>query len=590
MQDNNIDNKEKIKILISELVVDVLEKKEMPDELINIENINNLLQTPPNQELGDFSLPVFVFSKSLKKAPNEIAEELSKKINTKMINEKVKEIESVKSMGAYVNFFLNKSIIINSLKIIHKEKEKFGSFKKIKEVILVESPSPNTNKPLHLGHVRNMIIGKSLTNILNANGYQAYLVNVNNDRGIHICKSMLAYQKWGNDDSPKKSNIKSDFFVGKYYVLFSQKVKETPELNNEAQELLKKWEEKDPKTLALWKKMNKWAFDGFQETYKTFNMNFKKQYYESQTYEKGKQIVLDGVKKGIFHKDSDDSIMIDLTSEGYDKKVLLRSDGTTVYITQDLYLAKKRFEEFKFSKMIYVVGNEQKYHFEVLFNIFKKLQYNFAKDCYHYAYGMINLPSGKMKSREGTVVDADTIVKDMVRLTREEIRKRHPDIKEKELLERSKKIAMSAIIFHILKFDPKRDFVFNPEESISFEGETGPYIQYVYARINSIVNKSTVKASEKNISKLIEDQELSLIKKLSEYTELVKKISENYKISLIPRYLLELCQEFNNYYSSTKIIQDNKELESARLYLITSINTVINNALSLLGIAVVDEM
>jgi len=544
----------------------------------------SMLEKPANLNLGDYALPCFSFAKELKKSPQEIAKEVQEKIKNKLSD----FILKTEVKGPYINFFLKKELITEVLKEIHKFKQCYGTFALNKKVVLIEGPSPNTNKPLHLGHVRNMAICKSLFNVMNAAGYEAKQINMNNNRGVHICKSMLAYKKWGKDDTPEKSRLKSDHFIAKYYILFNEKVKENPELEQEIHEMLKKWEEGGKETIDLWKKMNKWAFDGFKETYKTFNMSFDKEYYESESYTHGKDIVQDGLKKGIFEKDEDGAIIINLENEGLDKKVLLRADGTSVYVTQDIYLAKKKYEDFKYDKSIYVVGNEQAYHFQVLFKILKKLKFNSADGCYHFSYGMIALPEGRMKSREGTVVDADTLIEEVISLAIEEIQKRHGSLDKKEIAERAKKIAMAAILFFILKYDPKKDFTYNPAESLSFEGETGPYCQYVYARIQSIIRKSNVKAKE-NIS-FLGEEEKQILKLLSDYPAIVKKVSESYKLSLIARYVLELCQEFNNYYSKTKIIQEDKELESARLYFIEAIAQVIANALSLLGIEVLDVM
>ncbi len=569
-------NNTSIQVTIKQKIINGLKKAGV--------NVNiSLIEKPPKQEMGDYAVPCFGFAKELKKSPVEISKEIAGKIDKS-------EFSDVKAIGPYVNFFLKTELIMDELKIIHKQKEKYGFKSKNHKIILIEGPSPNTNKPLHFGHVRNMAICKSLFNIMNAAGYTTKQINLNNDRGVHICKSMLAYKKWGltKDDSPEKSNMKSDHFIAKYYVMFSQKLKENPELEKEAQEMLQKWESGDKETIQLWEKMNKWAFDGFKETYKTFNIHFDKEYFESETYKHGKEIILEGLEKGLFQKDKTGAIIVDLTDQGLDKKVLLREDGTTVYMTQDIHLAQKKFKDFKYDKSIYVVGNEQEYHFQVLFKVLKLLGFKFADGCYHYSYGMIELPTGKMKSREGTVVDGDNLVKEVVILAKEEIKKRHK-LDKKELNKRAKKIAMSAIIFYLLKYDPRKNFVYNPKESLSFEGETGPYCQYVYARIQSIIRKSEAKPKDK-IDLLIDDQEKYLVSKLLEYPKIIEKASENYKISLLTRYVLELSQEFNNYYSKTKIIQEDKDLQSARLYLISAIAQVIKNGLSLLGIDIVNEM
>ena len=544
------------------------------------------LEIPPDSNMGDFAFPCFQLSKKLKKSPIEIAKGLKNKIKQDKI------IKEVKVIGPYLNIFINKSLIAESvLPKILKEKNIFGHNKKSKNKILIEYPGPNTNKPLHLGHVRNMCLGQSLSNLLKSQGNTIIPVNINNDRGIHICKSMLAYKKWGKNASPTNSKLKPDFFVGKYYVMFAQKAKNNPKLEQEVKELLQKWESQDPETIKLWKKMNSWAFSGFKETYKKFNVKFTKEYYESEMYKKGKNIVEDGLKNKLFQKEKDNSIFIDLTKQGFDKKVLLRADGTSVYITQDIYLAKKRYEDFKFDKLIYIVGNEQIYHFKVLFQIFKKLKYPFADHCKHFSYGMVNLTSGKMKSREGTVIDADNLVDDLKELAKKEIKKRFPKLSKEKLEKRANKITMAAIKFYMLKHDPLKGFLFDPKKSISFEGETGPYVQYSYARINSILKKSKQKPTTKaKISLLNQDLEQDLIKKLSEYPNLLKTVAEKQKISLLTHYLLKLAQDFNTYYHNTPVIQENKDLEGARILLISCIKETLKNGLSILGIETMGEM
>jgi len=452
---------------------------------------------------------------------------------------------------------------------------------------VIEYPGPNTNKPLHLGHVRNMVLGYALSKILEANGNKIIHVNINSDRGVHICKSMLAYQKFGKNDSPEKSKLKPDFFVGKYYVLFAKEAEKNPGLEKEALEMLKKWEEKEPETIALWKKMNKWALDGFKETYEKFDIDFEKEYYESETYERGRDIVLEGLKKGVFEKDEEGNIVADL-KEG--KKVLLRKDGTSIYITQDLALAKEKYEDFKFDKSIYVVATEQNYHFKVLFEILKMLKFPFAEKCHHFAYGMVNLTTGRMKSREGTVVDADNLVEDMIVMAREETRKRHDKVNEKDLQERAEKIAMSAIRFYLLRTDPAKDIVFNEEESISFEGETGPYLQYSCARISSILKKAGKVKESADLDLLKEKEEIALMKKLNEYSGVVKEIGEKYNIHALPRYLLDLAQLFNHFYHTHAVLQADESMKDARIALILAVKQVLSNGLELFGIKVMDEM
>jgi len=560
-----------------EEIIKLLKKETKLDEII--------LEVPPNSELGDYAFPCFVLSKQMKKAPTIIAQELAKSIKPN------KSIKEIKAIGPYLNFFVNKEKLSeNVLKKIFDEKDCYGTQKKTNKKIIIEYPGPNTNKPLHLGHVRNMCLGYALSRILEANGNDVIHVNINNDRGVHICKSMLAYQKWGKDDSPEKSKMKSDFFVGKYYVLYAQKEKQNPELEQEVQKMLEKWEEGDKETIALWKKMNKWAFDGFKETYKTFDLKFKKEYFESETYKNGKDIVLDGLKKGLFYKKEDNAVAVDLSKQGFGEKVLLRANGTTVYVTQDIYLAKLKYDNFRYDKSLYVVATEQNHHFKVLFEILKLLKFPFAEKCYHFAYGMVNLTTGKMKSREGTVVDADTLMEEVTGLAKDETKKRNKDIPEKDLDERANKIALGAIRFYILKYDPLKDILFDPKESISFEGETGPYLQYTYARINSILEKSEEKIKDDiDVSLLKEKEELELIKLLSNYEDIVKQAG-NYKINTLARYLLDLAQSFNNFYHAYPVLKAEEDVKKARLLMINCVKQVLKNGLYLLGIDVLERM
>ncbi len=564
------DPKQKIKELIKEHI----KTDEIPIEI------------PPNAEMGDYAVPCFVFSKLLRKNPVEISKELSK------ILQPAGSIERIESKGPYLNFFLKKENIASSaITEILKQKDDFGKQKKANKTIVIEYVGPNTNKPLHLGHARNMVLGYTLSKLLEAAGNKVITVNINNDRGVHICKSMLAYKKWGKGDSPEKSKSKSDFFVGKYYVLFAQKAKENPKLEEEALEMINKWEKGDKETAQLWKKMNKWALDGFKETYKKFNVKFDKEYFESKTYEKGKELVLEGLKKGLFEKDEKGAIIVDLTNEGFDKKVLLRQDGTSVYITQDMYLAKQRYDDFRFDKMLYVVATEQNYHFQVLFKVLKLLGFSFADKLYHFAYGMVNLTTGKMKSREGTVVDADTLLEEIETLAKEETRKRHKNLSEKELEKRAKQLGMAAIRFYLLKYEPAKDILFDPKESLSFEGETGPYVQYAHARICSILKKYKKPAPKKaDFSLLNEKEEQKLVTLLSQYPETVKQSAENCKPHIVARYLLDLSQSFNEFYHSCPILQADENIRDARLILIIAVKQVLKNGLNLLGIEAPEGM
>ncbi len=556
-------------------------------EIINILRKNTklkdiTLEIPPNPEFGDYAFLCFELAKKIKKNPSEIAQDLAKNIK---LSDLIKKVE-VK--GPYLNFFVSKEALSKNVLIdVFKKKSSYGSAKKKKkEVVLIESPGPNTNKPLHLGHLRNMSLGISLSNIYNFLGYNVKNVDIINDRGIHICKSMLAYKKYGKNKLPDK---KSDHFVGDYYVLYNKKLKEDPNLDKEAQELLEKWEKNDKEVRALWKKMNKWAVDGMFETYKRFGMKIDKPYFESDTYLKGKEIVMDGLKKGIFEKDDDGNIIVDLEKERLGKKVLIRANGTAVYITQDMALAGIRYKDYKMDKMIYVVGNEQIYHFKVLFKIFKILKYPFADSCYHLAYGMVNLPEGKMKSREGKVVDADDLMDNMVELAKKEIKKRHKDLQKKEIEKRSEQIGLGALKFYMLKPDSLKDMMYNPEESIKFEGETGPYVQYAHTRINSILSKTKLPIKV-DYSLLKDELEQKLITLISQFPDKVTEAAKSYKPSIIANYLVELSQNFNSFYTKLPVLKAETGLKEARLHLIIAVKQVLKNGLNLLGIEAPERM
>lgn len=546
------------------------------------DEVDSLIEIPPSPEIGDYAFPCFVLAKKEKKAPMIIAQLLADKLKPKP------PISKIKAQGPYLNFFIDKNKLAEQvIKDTVKSKVCYGSWPLKHKKVMVEYPAPNTNKPLHLGHVRNMLLGNSICNILAFAGYQAIPVDLVNDRGVHICKSMLAYQKWGKNKEPNK---KSDHFVGDYYVLYNEKLKKHPKLEQEVQDMLRKWENNDKEVVALWKKMRKWTLEGFKQTYELFNVHHKKVYYESEIYQQGKNIVMDGLKKGLFYKDEEGAIVVDL-EEGLGKKILIRKDGTGLYITQDLYLAKKKFDDFKMDKSVYIVGNEQIYHFKVLFKIIGMLGFSFAKSCYHLAYGMINLPEGRMKSREGTVVDADDILEEMKVVAEKEIKKRHKGIDKKEVDKRKEIIGTGALNFFILKYDPMKDFTYNPEESISFEGETGPYVQYAHARICSILRKEKKFKPEK-IKKLEfkHKTEFNLIKLLADFPSTVNEAAENYKPSFVARYALELAQAFNEFYHECPVLKADSKTKDSRLALIYSVKTVLRNALDLLGIKAPEEM
>ncbi len=541
---------------------------------LNKKEIEKLIEIPPLEKMGDYAFPCFILSKQFKKSPKLIAEDLKKKI-------KSKDFEKIESDGPYLNFFINKKKLVE--KILKKtQKKDFGKIKNKNKKIVVEFPSPNTNKPLHLGHLRNMAIGESISKISEFIDNKVYRINLNNDRGIHICKSMIAYKEFGKN---KKPNKKSDHFVGDFYVKFNELVKKDKTYETKAQELLQKWESRDKETINLWKKMNMWTLDGFKETYKNFNIKHDKEYFESKIYKKGKKIILDGLKKGIFEKKEDGSIFVNLEKEKLGEKILLRKDGTAVYITQDIYLAKLKQKEFKFDKSFYVVGNEQEYHFKVLFSILKKLGFN-AKNLKHISYGMVELPEGKMKSREGNVVDADNLIEEINKMAKKELNSRIK-LNKKELESRSNKISLAAIKYFLLKIDAKKNMLFNPKESLNFEGDTGPYILYSYARANSILKKIKIKNKQIKIKNL-HPNEIKLAKKLSLFPEIILRTYKDLNPAHIANYSYQLAQTFNEFYHSCPVI--NSENENLRIELVKSFKKVLKNSLNLLGIETLEEM
>jgi len=547
---------------------------------------------PPTEELGDLSLACFSLAKVLKETPDSIASRIAEKLKLEK-----DLIESAEAAGPYVNFKFSSEIFSNIvLKEILENKQNFGSLK-IKSKnnkYIIEFSAPNTNKPLHLGHLRNTLLGNTMNNLFIKNGIKSIKLNLINDRGIHICKSMLAYQKWGDNKTPETENKKSDHLVGDYYVLFDQQAKENPSLVREAQELLQKWEQGDQDTIHLWQKMNRWAISGIEETYRRLNISFKKVYYESEIYKTGKDIVLKSLKKGLCEKLPDGAVQINLEPYGMDKKILIRADGTSVYVTQDIGLAKLKYNDFKPVKSIYVVASEQDYHFRVLFKILEVFGFPWAKNCEHFSYGMVNLPSGKMKSREGTVVEVDDIIVEMESLAKGEILKRNPNVSPIDLSGRSKIIASAALKFFFLKFTPAQEIKFNPQESISFEGATGPYLLYAYARIQSVIKKAPVnKIDPKNInlSNLQEKEERELIKNLFIFQKILARSMTEYNPAILSNYLIRLAQLFNVFYHKHQILEaGNEKLSNSRLSLITAVAWVIKNSLDILGIETLNEM
>ena len=556
---------------------------------------------------GDYTVVVFPLLKASRKSPEATATELGEKIVAS-----TPEIKSFNVIKGFLNLAIDSSFWAARFKEI-VETENFGMAPASGRTIMIEYSSPNTNKPLHLGHVRNNLLGYSVATILKANGHNVIKVNLVNDRGIHICKSMLAWQLYGGGETPASSGMKGDHLVGKYYVEFDKHYKEqVKELMAEkgisedeakkqapimlqAQEMLRKWEAKDPEVYALWETMNGWVYEGFDVTYKAMGVDFDKVYYESQTYLLGKSLVEDGLKKGVFFRKEDNSVWIDLEADGLDQKLLLRGDGTSVYMTQDLGTALSRFEENSLDDMIYVVGNEQNYHFQVLKLVLKKLGYEWSDNIFHLSYGMVELPEGKMKSREGTVVDADDLIADMIGTAREmsdELGKLD-GCSEEEAAAICEMVGLGALKYFILKVDPKKTMLFDPRESIDFNGNTGPFIQYTHARIRSILRKAEeagIDASTYTNATLL-PEEVELVKALAEYPAVVRTAGEQFAPSVIAAYAYDLAKQFNGYYHDHSILkEENEAVRSLRLKLAAEVARIIRSAMSLLGINVPERM
>jgi arginyl-tRNA synthetase len=567
-----------MKDVISNLLAKALKKEGVS---IKQEDIEKLIEIPPSQEMGDYAFPCFFLAGKLKQSPDEIA------VNVRgEIENFPDELEDIQTNGPYINFFLNrKTIALNLIEEVKSFGNEYGKSEITGKKTMVEFPSPNTNKPLHLGHLRNMAIGESISRIFEFNGDKVIRANLNNDRGIHICKSMAAYKFYGRKKTPKTAKKKSDHFVGDFYVMFNKKEKENEKMELESHNLLQKWESGDNEVMQLWSTMNNWALDGFKETYSKFGIKHDVEFFESAIYKNGREIVEKGLKNKIFSKKEDGAIIADLKKEGFGEKVLLRSDGTSIYITQDLYLAKLKYEKYKIDKSIYVVGNEQDYHFNVLFAILKKLGFNFD-GLKHLSYGMINLPEGRMKSREGTVVDADDLIDEVQKLVKKELESRDK-LSKKQLEEKSLKIALAAIKYILLKVDTKKDMVFNPKESIDFEGDTGSYILYSYARASSIINRLKKIKKEYSLDEL-EEKEISLVKKLAEFKEVLLKSFKDLNPSAIANYSYQLSSIFNEFYHACPVI--NSEKESFRIDLVISFRQILKNALYLIGIEPLEKM
>jgi arginyl-tRNA synthetase len=588
-------------------MIETILHKKINEILINLYGDNDYsiqFQSTRKEFEGDITLVVFPFTRFSKLSPEITAQKIGELLA------KLDLIDSFSVIKGFLNLVIsNKFWLSEFSKSTFEDNYGFVDIDENSPNYLVEYCSPNTNKPIHLGHIRNNLLGFSLANILKASGKNVKKVQIINDRGIHICKSMLAWQEFGKDETPESSGLKGDHLVGKYYVMFDKQYKkEVAELIEQgtesklaeekapillkAKEMLLKWEAKDKEVIALWKKMNSWVYDGFETTYKRLGVDFDKNYYESETYLLGKEVVKNGLESGVFYKKEDGSVWIDLSSEGLDEKIILRSDGTAVYMTQDIGTAIKRHEDFNFSHMTYTVGNEQDYHFKVLFLILEKLGYSWAKSCYHLSYGMVDLPSGKMKSREGTAVDADDLMEDMFQNAKsiaEELGKIDKS-QNNETNELYETVGMGALKYFMLKVDPKKRMLFDPKESIDFNGNTGPFIQYTYARIQSILRKNNgdIKIDEDSN---ITDKERALIISLLEFPKIIQEAANSFSPALIANYAYEVVKDFNSYYQSTSILgADSPSIISFRVALSQQTAKVIKSSMSLLGINVPQRM
>ena len=561
-------------------------------------------KTRPEFE-GDITLVVFPFVKAARKAPAQVAEEIGSWLMTN--GEGL--IAKYNAVQGFLNLSIAPAFWLRTLGDIAAD-EQFGQQPDRKQLMMVEYSSPNTNKPLHLGHVRNNLLGSSIARIQEANGWKVIKTNIVNDRGIHICKSMLAWLKFGNGETPESSGKKGDHLIGDYYVRFDKEYrkqiaelmaggmdeetakKEAP-LIKEAQAMLLKWEQGDKEVRALWQKMNQWVYAGFDETYKMMGVSFDKIYYESNTYLEGKAEVEKGLAAGQFYRREDGSVWADLTKDGLDEKLLLRSDGTSVYMTQDIGTAKLRYQDYPIDKMVYVVGNEQEYHFKVLSILLDRLGFPFGKELVHFSYGMVELPNGKMKSREGTVVDADDLMAQMIadaaEISKDKVNTL-PDITEAEKKEIARMVGLGALKYFILKVDPRKNMLFNPEESIDFNGNTGPFIQYTYARIRSVLRKAAG-LDQSAMADALNDKERGLIRRLAEFPAVVKQAGDEFSPAVIANYAYALACDFNSFYHDYSILNEaDAAVRNLRLALSSSVAKVIKQAMYLLGIEVPERM
>ena len=591
--------------------IKTLYNQEVPAKMVQ-------LQKTKKEFEGHLTLVVFPFLKMSKKGPEQTAQEIGE-----YLKQNEPAIANYNVIKGFLNLTIASDVWIELLNRIHTDNQ-WGIQKADDNapLVMIEYSSPNTNKPLHLGHVRNNLLGSALANIMAANGNKVVKTNIVNDRGIHICKSMLAWLKYGNGETPESSGKKGDHLIGDYYVAFDkhykaevkelmaqyqaegmneEEAKAKAEANSplmlEAREMLRKWEANDPEVRALWKKMNDWVYAGFDETYKMMGVSFDKIYYESQTYLEGKEKVMEGLEKGLFYRKEDGSVWADLTPEGLDHKLLLRGDGTSVYMTQDIGTAKLRFQDYPINKMIYVVGNEQNYHFQVLSILLDKLGFEWGKDLVHFSYGMVELPEGKMKSREGTVVDADDLMEAMIETAKETSNElgKLDGLTQEEADDIARIVGLGALKYFILKVDARKNMTFNPKESIDFNGNTGPFIQYTYARIRSVLRKAAeqgiVLPEQLPLTFAISEKEENLIQMIADYAEIVKEAGKLYSPACVANYIYDLVKEYNQFYHDFSILrEENPELKNFRLVLSANVAKIVKSGMDLLGIEVPERM
>jgi arginyl-tRNA synthetase len=555
-----------------------------------------VVETPPRPELGDLGFPMFPYARTFRRPPAEIAGQLAARIAQQGGEKRGRG--SVAVEGPYLNVRLDRPAVTQEvIAEVLQAGDSYGQGKDLAgKRVVVEFSSPNTNKPLHLGHLRNDAIGMSIARLVAAQGAGVLKVNLVNNRGVHICKSMLAYREFGDELTPERAGVKSDHLVGDFYVRFAEWARQEPGVEERAQQMLKAWEEGDPEVRALWEKMNRWAIEGIEQTYRKTGVSFDRVYLESETYLLGQREVLEGLERGLFYREQDGSVWVDLSAEGLDRKVLLRSDGTSLYLTQDLGTAIQRSRDWPFDRMIYVVGNEQRYHFQLLFRTLQLLGYPWAQDLHHLAYGMVNLPEGKMKSREGTVVDADELIADLERLAAEEIREKGREADVENLPETAERITLGALNYYLLQASPYKDMLFDPRESISFSGNTGPYLQYTGARLSSMLRKfeqrkSSYAGGSFRAPLLSQEDDWNIVKLLAAYPDMVLLAERELNPSLAASHLFELAQAFSRYWHDNPVLHnEDSSLVVSRIHLARAVRQVLSNGMALIGVPFLSRM